>query len=354
VVENNNDLTQTSEKEAGKIESSGMQSRVSSLLPSKARESPIFLNGLTFVVFILIFLFSISGLLEKTIGNIILVERVSEQNHQFLKTSLGSAVGHFAVLSLAKGGVSVLSNMEIEIGFMGTGASIPFGKLFSGISETLDALWRFFGYSMASITAQMAILKFFKLVSFKILVPVGALLIALSAIGFGVLRKFGVALIIVGFILYVLMPYTVYVGKVLFEESNMESSVVLSEDLGVLKEKVSDIDIVSKKNLSRSGIRGTFEDIGSSLSESVDVVLSATVKYFSNLLIMFIITPLFFYGVIYISTKKILGYVGMEETSERLDKGIVGTWGKMWKKKTQFGSENDTAEPIEKSKGGQK
>ena len=335
MLENNNDLTQPSENEAGKTESPSVFSRFSSSLPVQVRKSPIWQNGIIFIVFLLVFLFSITGVLEKTVGNVIMVERVSELNQQFLKRSLGSAVGHFAVLSLAKGGVSVLSNMEIDIGFMGTGASIPFGKLFSGISETLDALWRFFGYSMASITAQMAILKFFNLVSFKIFVPIGALLIAASAIGFLVLRKFGVAVIIVGFILYALMPYTVYVGKILFEESNMESSIVLSEDLGVFKEKVSDIDIISKKNLSLSGIRGTFEDISSSLSQSVDVVLSATVKYFSNMIIMFIITPLFFYGVIYVSTKKILAYVGMEYVSERLDSGIAGTWGKMWKKKDQ-------------------
>ena len=149
------------------------------------------------------------------------------------------------------------------------------------------------------------------------------------------------------------MPYTVYVGKFLFEESNMESSIVLSEDLGVLKEKVSDIDIVSKKNLSPSGIKNTLEDISASLSQSVDVVLSTTVKYFSNLIIMFLITPLFFYGVIYITTKKILSYVGMEHASERLDKGIVGTWGKMWRKKEPPELEKDQTEPIGNLKGGQ-
>ncbi len=335
MTENNNVLSQQSENEAGEIESSVKPPNSSTLLPVQARESGILQSGIIFVVFLLIFLFSINGVLEKTVGNVIMVEKVSEQNQQFLKRSLLSAVGHFAVLSLAKGGVSVISDMDIDIGFMGTGASFPVGKIFSGISETLDAIWRFFGYSMASITVQMAILKFFKLVSFKILVPIGALLIAVSAIGFQVLRKSGTALIIIGFILYALMPYTVYVGKFLFEESNMESSIALSEDLGVLKEKVTDIDIVSKKNLSLSGIKGTFEDISTSLSQSVDVVLSATVKYFSNLVIMFIITPLFFYGVIYISIKKTLAYAGMEGVSERVDTGISGTWGKMWKKKDQ-------------------
>lgn len=333
--ENNNVSTQQSESKAGKTESSSMLSRFFSIIPVQARESTIFQNGLIFVVFLLIFLLSITGVLEKTVGNIIMVERISEQNQEFLKNALESAIGHFTVLTLAKGGVSVISNIDVDAKPVGMGVGIPIGKVFSGLSETLDAIWRFFGYSMASITAQMAILKFFKLVSFKILVPIGALFIAVSALGFRVLRKFGTALIIVGFILYALMPYTVYVGKFLFEESHMESSIVLSEDLGVLKEKVSDIDILSKKNLSPSGIKETFEDIRTSWSQSVDVALSATVKYFSNLIIMFIITPLFFYGVIYISTKKVLAYVGMEHVSERLDTGIIGSWGKMWKKKDQ-------------------
>ena len=290
-------------------------------------------SGLIFVIFSLIFILSITGLLERPVGKIMLVEKVSDQNQEFLNSSLMSAVGHFTVLTMAKGGLSVISNMDADAKFMSAGVGIPIGKAFSGISETLDAIWRFFGYSMASITAQMAILKFFKLISFKILVPIGALLVAVSALGLVVIRRFGVALIIVGFILYALMPYTVYVGKFLFEESNMESSTVLSEDLGVLKEKVSDINIFSKKNLTLSGVKDSFSDMSASLSQSIDVVLSATVKYFSNLIIMFVLTPLFFYGVIYISTKKILAYVGMDHASERMDKGIIGTWGKMWKRR---------------------
>ena len=168
MIENNNILTQQSTKEAGKTKSSFPQ------------------NGIICVVFFLIFLLSISGVLEKTIGNIIMVERVSEQNHQFLKNSLGSAVEHFAALSLAKGGVSVLSNISVDVKPMGVGVGIPFGKVFSGLSETLDALWRFFGYSMASVTVQMAILKFFKLVSLKNLIPLVSLSIAFSQLGYEV------------------------------------------------------------------------------------------------------------------------------------------------------------------------
>ena len=131
----------------------------------------------------------------------------------------------------------------------------------------------------------------------------------------------------------------------------MESSIVLSEDLGVLQEKVSDIDILSKKNLTPSGIKDTLGDISASLSQSVDVVLSATVKYFSNIIIMFIITPLFFYGVLYVSTKKILACVGMDQASERLDYSIMGAWGNMWRKKKQPSAHERTARPADREGG---
>lgn len=333
MTEKNNVINEKSENAVEKAKTPATLSHFSSKPPDQMRKSTILRNGIVFVVFLLIFFLCINGVMEKVVGNLIMVEEVSEQNHQFLKRSLLSATGHFAVLSLAKGGVSMISNTNADIGLFGTGASIPIGEMISPVSDTLDAIWRFFGYSMAAVTAQMAILKFFKLISFKILVSTGALLIALSAIGFRMLKRFGTALIIIGFILYALMPYTVYSGKILFEESNMESSIALSEDLGVFKERIADIDIISKKNLTLSGAKETFADISLSLSQSVEVVLSATVKYFSNMIIMFIITPIFFYGLIYISSKKVLAYVEMEHISETIDTGIIGTWGKMWKKK---------------------
>lgn len=345
------DLREPSQHSGGKPESPSASPGFASLLTDRAQNYGLLRNGIIFVVFLAVFFLSITGAGEKIVGKLIMVERVSQENQKFLKSSLGSAVGHFAVLSLAKGGMEVLSNIQADAKPVGVGVGVPIGKIFSGLSETLDAIWRFFGYSIASITAQMAILKFFKLVSFKILIPIGALLIAVSAIGFLVLRKFGVALIIVGFILYVLMPYTIYVGKFLFEEGNMESSIVLSEDLGVLQEKVSDIDILSKKNLTPSGIKDTLGDISASLSQSVDVVLSAVVKYFSNIIIMFIITPLFFYGVLYVSTKKILAYVGMDQASERLDSSIMGAWGNMWKTKKQPSAHKRTARRADREGG---
>ena len=206
------DCRAPSQQIGGKPESHLESSGFASLLTHRAQNYGLLRNGIILVVFFAVFFLSITGAAEKIVGKLIMVERVSQENQKFLKSSLGSAVGHFTLLSLAKGGVEVLSNIQADAKPVGVGVGVPIGKIFSGLSETLDAIWRFFGYSIASITAQMAILKFFKLVSFKILIPIGALLIAVSAIGFIVLRKFGVALMIVGFILYLLMPYTLCSG----------------------------------------------------------------------------------------------------------------------------------------------
>jgi len=51
MTENKDLLTQQSENEAGKRESSNMLSRFSSIIPVQARKSKILQNGLIFVVF---------------------------------------------------------------------------------------------------------------------------------------------------------------------------------------------------------------------------------------------------------------------------------------------------------------
>ena len=59
------------------------------------------------------------------------------------------------------------------------------------------------------------------------------------------------------------------------------------------------------------------------LSEGLDVLIHSLVKYFSNLLIMFVLTPLFFYGLIYLLVKRSLDAVGMDRVSVKVDEGVI-------------------------------
>jgi len=224
--------------------------------------------------------------------------------------------------------------MDLEISPMGVGGVIPVGKLLEPTVDSVDALWKFFGYSMLSIITQMTLLKFLKMLSVKVLVSLGSILVVVSIFSFPQLRKFGYAFVLVGFILYVLTPYTVFSGKVLFEESNIVASATLSEDIGVLKEKISDIDIFSKENLSITGAKATFMEMLSAMSNAFDIVLNGAIKYFSNLIIMFIIVPLFFYGLIYLTIKRILSYLEMNDFSQQMDSSILSFGRKSFTKRT--------------------
>jgi len=65
------------------------------------------------------------------------------------------------------------------------------------------------------------------------------------------------------------------------------------------------------------------------LSEGLDGVIHSLVRYCTNLVIMFVITPLFFYGLIYLLMKKSLDYIGMGSISIKVDEGLLRVLKKM-------------------------
>ena len=320
---------------SSKYQNESLQSgiRVGSSLGKILQKSPFYKSMMTILIFSLLFLLSINGLTEKAIDHALQLNRVSKANEEFSKRSLVSATGHFAAMSATKGFLTVISGTDLKLAPVGVGGGIPVGKLLEPAVDSVDALWKFFGYSMVSIVTQMTLLKFLKLLSIKVLVSLGSVLVVASIFSFSKLLKFGYAFVLVGFILYVLAPYTVFSGKVLFEESNIVASATLSEDIGVLKEKISDIDIFAKENLSIKGAKGTFMEILLAMSNAFDIVLNGAIKYFGNLIIMFILLPLFFYGLIYLTIKQTLSYIGMQDFSQRMDISIIAIAKKSFAKK---------------------
>jgi len=65
------------------------------------------------------------------------------------------------------------------------------------------------------------------------------------------------------------------------------------------------------------------------LSEGLDGVIHSLVRYCTNLVIMFVITPLFFYGLIYLLMKKSLDYMGGSSISLKVDEGLIRVLKKM-------------------------
>ena len=262
-----------------------------------------------------LFALAIYGVIGNTLGDFLRLDKISQANEKFLEKSLVTSMGHFAALSVAKGGLAAVAE-SAPFGF-------AVGKTVSSVSETVHFIWKLFGYSMVSITGQMAILQFFRLIAIKVIFAAGALVFTLSFNVIGVLRRAGLALMVVGLVLYGLMPCSVYVGKVMFEKSNKANNEKLSDDLEGFKEQVANVEVFTLSNLRPDQAKETISSVGTTLSEGLDVLIHSLVKYFSNILIMFVMTPLFFYGLIYLLVKKSLDSIGMGGVSVKVDEGVI-------------------------------
>lgn len=288
---------------------------------SSRRESNIirnkgFRNLVLALCGLVLFLLSMNGVIENSIGRLLRIEKVSESSQEFLEKSLVTAMGHFTALSAIKGGLYVIRDTSIF------GVSV--GKIVSPLSDTIHFIWKLFGWAMLIIVGQMALLNFFRIVGIRVFFASGALVFALSFNSIEFLKDLGISLMIVGFIFYSFMPFSIYMGKVMFEKNAESANKALEKDLEEVKDKVSGIKLLTFKNLRPSRIKEAFFNIGGGLSEGVNILVRNLVRYLGNLMIMFVITPLFFYGVIYFAIKGILSKVGMSRISIRVDERLVG------------------------------
>jgi hypothetical protein len=257
-----------------------------------------------------LFFLAINGVLEKSISPLLRIDQVIEDDQEFLKKSMVSSVKHFIVLSTCKGGLAAIRDST----FLG----IALGKVVTPFSETVHFLWKIFGISMLSITFQLSLLKFFNLISLNILFSSGAIIYAVSFGHIEILKRVGTALMISGLVLYILIPYSIYTSQKLFEKNSEAVNIQLNKDLQTFKQGVDDIKLFSFRNF----LPGNARRIKASLSEKLNIVFASLSKYFINLLIMFVITPVFFYGVIYFVIRKVLDCIGMQPVIVKIDEGV--------------------------------
>jgi hypothetical protein len=263
------------------------------------------------IIALCLFFLAINGVLEKSISPVLRIDSVIEADQEFLKKCMSSSIKHFAVLSAAKGGLYAIRDST----FLG----IALGKVVTPVSETVNFLWKIFGLSMISITLQLSLLKFFQLISLKICFSSGAIIYAVSFGYVEILKRIGAALMISGLVLYILIPYSVYTSKILFEKNSEAVNEQVSRDLRNFKDQVDDVKLFSFRNLWP----GAFGRIKNSLSKGLDIVFASLSKYFINLLIMFVITPVFFYSIIYFVIRKLLDCIGAQPVIVKIDEGVV-------------------------------
>lgn len=258
---------------------------------------------LVFIVSSFIFFISLTNGLEDFLSELLWLDAIGDANNEFLSESLASSLKNFAAVSLAKGIIAYLSSIEFGLEF-GFSVKAKFGELLLPLTDLINDIWTFFTYSIASITAQITLLKFFKLFAIKLLVPIGAMATAISSFAFrDVLRKYGTALIVSGLFLYAAMPYTVFAARTIFEETSIAAATEMAEELGVIKIEMEDLR-------QKDGFFGSIKErLKLAVTGGVERLTSAVVTYFGKLLVMFVIMPLFFYGLLYIFIKQMLGRI---------------------------------------------
>lgn len=273
---------------------------------------------LVFLISILLFFASLTSGLEDFLTELLWLDAVEEANKEFLNESLASSIKNFAAVSLAKGIVAYLSTIEFGVQF-GIVMKAQFGKLLLPLSDLINDIWTFFGYSIASVVGQITLLKFFKLFAIKLLIPIGAIVTAISTFAFrDVLRKYGTALIVSGLFLYAAMPYTVFAAKTIFEETSIAATIEMAEEIGVIKVEMQDLR-------REGGILGAWKEQAKLMvTGGVERLTSVVVIYFGKLLVMFVIMPLFFYGLLYVFIKQMLSRIQENDLDSKFDDMLLG------------------------------
>lgn len=267
---------------------------------------------ITLIAFTLFFL-AINGFVENKFGQFIGIEKILTESMLFLKESLLISLQHFASLSVIKGLTAAISDSTVF--------GLAAGKLISPISSSVDWIWKLFGISIFSISCQMAILNFSTIVS-KYIFIAGTLSLMFNFVD--IFKRIGICLMLVGVIFYVAIPSSIFAGKLMWQENSQVVNRMLTNDLEEFKNQIDDVKIFSLSNFKLfSKPKATLNDIGASLSQKLDKLIHSLIKYFSNLLIMFVLTPLFFYSIVYLLIKRVLCTIGMGKTSVIVDAGIV-------------------------------
>lgn len=109
-------------------------------------------------------------------------------NELYLASAQEKAVGGFLVLSGVKTGLAIIEGSELNVGILGSGASIEAGDAVKAVYDLVDWLWRTSFLGGIMLTAMRTALQLSALISPWAL-GLGAILIACCALTFNSLRQ---------------------------------------------------------------------------------------------------------------------------------------------------------------------
>ncbi len=324
ISDGNSQLPRHIEEEAEKLLPSSRSqqlTQVGHLNNAQKRKSLV--KGLVIrCIFLILAVAAISGYMENPANR--LMSPVWEYNEAYLERTLKNLGGSLFVLSVPKGILEMTKTIEIEPSFAASKVgSIKAGELLEPYIHIIDDIWDFLVLSTYLVLGQIAALHLIQLVSIKFFLGFGACACVVQYKRGSFFGKLGLTLISLFVLTYCFYPLTLYMAAQSYESHQIKTSTELSENLGILKEQASDID------LSVKHIKENFKLIPEILGQGIKTTWDAALGLVVGLILMFILLPLLTLGSVYLITKRILIYLDMPDISDKLEHGTNRLVGKV-------------------------
>ena len=238
---------------------------------------------------------------------------VWEDDQEYLEKTLINLGSSLFVLSVPKGLIEVAKTIEIEPSVVGSKAgSLKAGEILEPYVHIIDDIWNFLVLSTYLVIGQLAALKLIKLVAIKFFLGFGAAACAIQYNRHTFFGKLGLTLLLLFILTYAFYPFTLNMAAKTYESHQIEASTQLSENLGVLKEQASDIE------LSFGSIKDDIKLIPKILGQSITTAWDSAMGLIVGLVLMFVLLPLLTLGTIFLIAKRALNYLDMPDLSSKL------------------------------------
>ena len=272
--------------------------------------------------FLIIAIAALSGQMQNTTNR--LMGPVWDYNEAYLERTLKNLGGSLFVLSIPKGVLEMAKTIEVEPSFAASKiGSIKAGEILEPYIHIIDDIWDFLVVSTYLVLGQLAALQLIQLVSIKFFLGIGALACVVQYKRNTFFGKLGLTLITLFVLTYVFYPMTLNLSAKTYESHQIKTSTELSENLGVLKEQASDIE------LSVAHIKENIKLIPQVLGQGIKTAWDAALGLVVGLLLMFVLLPLLTLGSIYLIAKRTLLYLDMPDISDKLERNTQRLVGKV-------------------------
>ena len=282
------------------------------------KRKPFFKALMIRCIFVLLAISAFSGMAQNATNGI--MGPVWEYDQTYLEKTLINLGGSLFVLSVPKGFMEVAKTIEIEPSAHGFKAGIiKAGEIIEPYIHIIDDIWDFLVLSTYLVIGQLAALKLIKLVAIKFFLGLGSLSCVIQYNRHTFFGKLGLTLILLFFLTYAFYPLTLNMAAKTYESHQIETSTQVSENLGILKEQASDIELSY----------GSIKQIPKMLGQGIRTAWNAALGLIVGLVLMFVLLPLLTLGTIFLIAKRALTYLDMPDLSNKLESSTTRLFNKI-------------------------